>query len=536
MLIILPMVVLGKAFKLLLHFNSMKKIQQLILNPELKIISKPSRTISGVAPVAIMSKPMKCPHGACIFCPGGPGSYFGEIPQSYTGNEPASMRALRNKFDAYLQVFNRLEHYALLQQDFSKNELIIMGGTFLAAPLAYQDDFIRGAFQAFNDFSMFFINGKLDFQKFKTFFELDGEFKNLERIKRVQERISALKKISSLKEEQFRNETSDCRVVALCLETKPDYCKQVHIGQALRLGCTRVELGVQSLYDDVLKFTNRGHDVEESRKATQLLKDSFLKVTYHMMPGLPLSSKEKDIEMMQEIFSDESYKPDSLKLYPCLVMPGTALHRLWKQGKFQEMQIKDAIDVLIEAKKMIPEYCRVMRVQRDIPTKVTAAGVDKTNLRQYLNEEMKRRGIKCRCIRCREPRGKEISWAHVKLKRLDYEASCGKEVFLSFEDVKNDLLLGFLRLRKPFKPFRKEISSKTAGVRELHVYGAATALGEEGQVQHRGLGKQLMQEAERIAAEEWDCRKILVISGVGVREYYRKLGYKNEGVYVSKTL
>src|SRR3989338_5710613 len=168
MLIILPMVVLGKAFKLLLHFNSMKKIQQLILNPELKIISKPSRTISGVAPVAIMSKPMKCPHGACIFCPGGPGSYFGEIPQSYTGNEPASMRALRNKFDAYLQVFNRLEHYALLQQDFSKNELIIMGGTFLAAPLAYQDDFIRGAFQAFNDFSMFFINGKLDFQKFKT--------------------------------------------------------------------------------------------------------------------------------------------------------------------------------------------------------------------------------------------------------------------------------------------------------------------------------------------------------------------------------
>src|SRR3989344_4081023 len=536
----------------------MKKIQQLINNPALKLISKPSRTIAGVYPVAIMSKPMGCPHGTCIFCPGGPGSFFGDIPQSYTGNEPASMRAKRNNFDAYLQVFNRLEHYALLNQSFSKNELIIMSGTFLAAPLEYQEEFIENAFQAFNDFSMFFNDGKFDFQKFKNFFELDGEFKNVERIKKVQEKILKLKGDCSLEKEQKRNERSllekafreneitTCRVVALCLETKPDYCKQEHINQALRLGCTRVELGVQSLSNDVLKFTNRGHTVEETIEAIALLKDSFLKVTYHMMPGLPLSTKEKDIEMMKNIFSDDNYKPDSLKLYPCMVMPGTALERLWKQGKFKEMRIQDAINVLVDAKKNIPEYCRVMRVQRDIPTKVTTAGVDKTNLRQYIFEEMKKRKLKCRCIRCREPRGKEISWGDVKLKRIDYEASGGQEVFLSYEDKKNDLLLGFLRLRIPGKPFRKEINLKTAGVRELHVYGEAVSLflGKknprekenvpETQVQHRGLGKQLMEEAEKIAREEFDCDKLLVISGVGVKEYYRKLGYKDDGLYMGK--
>ena len=401
----------GKPFKPSFLVRYMKKIQQLILNPELKIVSKPSRTIAGVAPVALMTRPEKCPHGTCIFCPGGPGSYFGNIPQSYTGNEPASMRARRNHFDAYLQVFNRLEHYALLGQDFSKAEVIIMSGTFLAVDAAYQEEFIAHTFKAFNDFSaLFFIEGVLDFGRFKKFFELEGEFKNPERIARVQERILQLKGTADLKKEQLRNETAASRIVALCLETKPDYCKQAHIGQALKLGCTRMELGVQSLYDDALKFTHRGHDLKDTIEATQLLKDSFLKVTYHMMPGLPLSSKEKDISMMRALFSNPEYKPDALKLYPCMVMPGTALERLWKQGKFQEMKIQDAIEVLIEAKKVIPEYCRVMRVQRDIPTKVTLAGVDKTNLRQYVEEAMKKQKVRCRCIRCREPRGRQIAW------------------------------------------------------------------------------------------------------------------------------
>lgn len=506
----------------------MKKIQQLILHPEKKIITKPSRTIAGVAPVAIMTRPEKCPHGTCIFCPGGPGSYFGNIPQSYTGNEPASMRAVRNNFDPYLQVFNRLEHYALLGQDFSKAEVIIMSGTFLAVDAAYREEFIAYIFKAFNDFSnLFFKDGRLVFQRLKEFFELDGEFKNPTRIQRVQQRILQCKGTSSLREEQLKNENAASRVVALCIETKPDYCRQENIQEALRLGCTRMELGVQNLNDKSLHFANRGHSVADTIAATQQLKNAFLKVTYHVMPGLPCSSKEQDVEMFKEFFLNPAYQPDSLKIYPCMVMPGTGLYGLWKQGKFQPLTTAEATEIIVAAKQHIPEYCRVMRIQRDIPTKVTAAGVDKTNLRQYVAELLQKKNIRCRCIRCREPRGKQINWGAVRLKRIDYGASGGHEVFLTFEDAKQDLLLGFARLR---------VVGNLAGIRELHVYGQATAFGKEGEVQHRGLGRRLMEEAERIAAEEFRCRKMVVISGIGVREYYRNMGYRDDGRYVSKSL
>jgi len=515
-----------------------KNTEVLIKNPELGIQSKPSRTISGVAPVAIMTLPMKCPHGTCIFCPGGPGSYFGDVPQSYTGHEPASMRALRNKFDPYLQVFNRLEQYALLNHNFEKCEVIIMSGTFLSAPHEYIEDFIKYTYKAFNDFSkMFFVNDKLQFNKFIDFFELNSDFRNEERIKKVQEKLLNIKGGCSLEEEQLKNETAKTRVVALVIETKPDYGKQEHINEMLRLGTTRVEIGVQSLYDKVLKITNRGHTIKDTIEATRLMKDSFLKVTYHMMPGLPLSSKERDIEMFKELFSNKDYKPDSLKIYPCLVMPGTGLYGLWKLGKFDPISLEEAAEIISEAKRYIPKYCRIMRIQRDIPTKVTAAGVNRTNLRQYIKELLKEKGIKCNCIRCREPRGRNVNWDNVKILNYEYEASNGQEIFISAEDIKNDILIGFVRLRIPFKPFRKEITENSAGIRELHVYGAATALNEEGEIQHRGLGKKLIQEAERMAKDEYGIKKLLIISGVGVKEYYYKFfGYKKDGVYVSKIL
>ena len=514
-----------------------KNTELLIQDPLSNIKTKPSRTISGVTPVAIMTKPMRCAHGVCLFCPGGPGSYFGDVPQSYTGNEPASMRAIRNHFDPYLQVFNRLEQYALLNHNFEKCEVIIMSGTFLSAPKDYIEDFIKFTYKAFNDFSkLFFINDKFQFDKFIKFFELKDNFRSLERIKKVQNKLLETKGTCFLEEEKLKNETSKCRVVALCLETKPDYGKEEHINELLKLGTTRVELGVQNLNNEILKYVNRGHTVEDTIESTRLMKDSFLKITYHCMPGLPMSNKEKDIEMFKELFSNQDYKTDSLKIYPCLVMPGTGLYGLWKLGKFTPINLEEATDIITEAKKFIPKYCRIMRIQRDIPTKVTAAGVNRTNLRQYVEDLLKIKNIKCNCIRCREPRGREINFNNIKILHEEYDASNGKEIFISAEDVKNDILLGFARLRIPYKPFRPEITPNSAGIRELHVYGAATALDREGEVQHKGLGKQLMQEAEKIAKEKYDIKKLLVISGVGVKVYYRNLSYKNDGVYVSKVL
>src|SRR3989338_743897 len=384
-----------------------------------------------------------------------------------------------------------------------------------------------------NDFSdLFFKNNKLNFKKFKEFFELPGTIKDQERTKRIQEKTLKLKKSSTLEKEQLRNETSKIKSTALVIETKPDWCKEEHIDQILRLGTTRVEIGVQTLKPEILKITNRGHSLEDTKEAIQLLKDSFLKTTFHMMPGLPKTTKEEDIEMMKELFENEDYKPDSLKIYPCLVMSGTPLYIQYQKGQFTPLTTEEAAEVISKSQKYIPEYCRVMRVNRDIPSTVIEDCVMKTNLRQIVDKKDQ----KCRCIRCREQMGREVNYSSIKIKKQYYDSSRGKEVFISLEDTKNDILIGFCRLRKPYKPFRKEITKHSAGIRELHVYGQAVAIGEEGLVQHRGYGKQLMQEAERIAKEEWKCNKLIVISGIGVREYYRKLGYEKDGPYVSKKI
>lgn len=497
---------------------------------KLRLITKPVRTVSGVAPMAIMTKPIACPHGKCIYCPGGPGSFFGDVPQSYTGREPATMRAMRNRFDSYLQIFNRLEQYTVLGHNFEKVELIIMGGTFPSFPINYQDDFIKFSFKAMNDFSRLFFNKEFDIIKFKKFFELPGDISSKDRIERIQKKLLKIKKKTSLAKEQLRNERSRVRCVALCIETRPDYSKEKQINEMLKLGCTRVELGVQTLNDKILKKVKRGHKVKDTVEATRFLKDSFLKVGYHMMPGLPGSNKEEDVEMFKELFYNSDYMPDALKIYPCMVLKGTGLYDLWKQKKYKPLTTEQAAEIITKAKKYIPEFCRILRIQRDIPTKVTEAGVDMTNLRQYIEKKKT-----CRCIRCREPKGNNIDLKDMEIKTKKYEASNGTEFFISAEDRKKDILLGFCRLRFPYKPFRKEITEKSAGIRELHVYGTATAIGEKGAVQHRGLGKKLLKRAEEIAADS-GMNKMVIISGVGVRPYYRKLGYKKQGVYVTKKI
>ena len=503
---------------------------------QMKLVAKPMRTQSGVAVIAIMSYPFACKHGRCMYCPGGPSSFFGDVPQSYTGKEPATMRAIRNKYDSYLQAFNRLEQYIALGHMPDKIELIIMGGTFPSFDKKYQEEFITYSLKAMNDFGKeFFPEGKLDFIKYKKFFEMPGDMKDEARVKRIQERVLALKGESSLLKEQKRNEKAKIRCIAMCLETRPDFCFEKEIDELLKLGGTRVELGVQTVYEDIMRKIKRGHTVKDAVLATQLMKDSFLKVGYHMMPGLPGSSPAKDIRMFKEIFSNKDFKPDALKIYPCMVIEGTELYEMWKAKKYKPLTTAVAAKMLVEIKKHIPKYCRIMRVQRDIPTTMISAGVDRTNLRQYAEKLLKKENVKCQCIRCREPKGRTVDFSKAQIKRIDYEASNGKEIFLSAEA--GDTLLGFCRLRIPYKPFRPEITPKSAGIRELHVYGTAVPVGEKGEaLQHKGLGRKLMLEAERIAKEEFGCKKMLVISGIGAREYYKKLGYKQDGVYMSKSL
>ena len=453
------------------------------------------RALSGVSVIAIMTKPSWCPHGTCVYCPGGPVT---NSPKSYTGFEPAARRAAQNDFDSHRQVQARLRQLHAIGHSPQKCEVIIMGGTFNAQPLDYQDFFVKGMYDAFNG--------------------------------------TESATVMDAKEE---NQTAKYRVIGLTVETKPDWATPKHLDPILDYGCTRIELGIQSLDEEVLRKTHRGHDLQASVDATAYSKDAFLKVCYHMMPGL-FSTPEKDIGYFRELFANPAWRPDMLKIYPCLVVPNTGLYEMWKRGEFVPYNADQAAEVLSEAKRFIQPYCRVMRIDRDIPTNVIAAGVEKSNLRELVKAKMDAKGVFCRCIRCREAGlakrfGKTFDWNDLELKRIDYEASGGKEIFLSFEA--NGLLLGFLRLRLPGSPWRPEITPDTAGVRELHVYGEQLTLhSKKDAVQHKSLGKSLMAEAERIVRDEWGCKKLLVISGVGVREYYQKLGFTRDGVYMGKKI
>ncbi|MEM3374641.1 MAG: tRNA uridine(34) 5-carboxymethylaminomethyl modification radical SAM/GNAT enzyme Elp3 [Candidatus Woesearchaeota archaeon] len=526
---------------------------------KLSLITKPTRTLSGVAPIALMTKPNKCPHGTCIYCPGGLGSIYGDVPQSYTGKEPSTMRSIRNNYDPYLVVFNRLEQYIILNQNPEKTEVIIQGGTFLAMDPYYKYNFVKDIFKAMNDFSdNFYIkkkgtkNKELDYKKFKEFFELPSDKDDLERTKRIQKKTLDLKNINQekkitfekiendLEKEQIKNENSIIKCVGLTIETKPDYGKLEHGNEMLKFGCTRVELGIQATDEKIIKFVNRGHTIKDSIESTRILKDLGFKINYHMMPGLPLSNKQKDIEMLIETIKNPDFRPDMFKIYPTLVMKGTALYNLWKLGKYKPITTEEAAEIISEFKKHIPHWIRIMRVQRDIPSNITDAGVDKTNLRQYVEKKLHEKNINCKCIRCREAgllslKGEKFKPDNYEIFVEKYEASKGVEFFISAETKDRKALFGYCRLRFPSQFLRKEITKESALIRELHVVGSLTGIGEEGEIQHKGLGKKLLQKAEQIAKENGK-NKIVVISGIGVRNYYRKLGYEREEVYMVKLI
>ena len=449
-----------------------------------KFLKKPIRSLSGVNVVAIMSRPYPCPHGKCTYCPSASG-----VPESYTGLEPAARRAYMENYDPYFQVQNRLRQFELIGHEPQKIELIIMGGTFLYQPKSYREWFVKEAIRAMNDFP---------------------------NIKYYSKQIYEIEK---------ENENAKVRDVGLTFETRPDYGKEKEAKWMLKVGGTRVELGVQTVYDEIYRIVNRGHTVKDVIESTKILKDHGFKIVYHMMLGLPGTDEEMDVRAFKKIFDDQRFRPDMLKIYPTLVIKGSKLYVDWKNGKYKPITTEEAIKRLVRIKQFVPKYVRIMRVNRDIPTSVVDAGVDKSNLRELVHREMKKMGVKCNCIRCREV-GRNMPRGKIELKRLDYIASDRPEIFLSFES-ENDVLIGFLRLR---------IVGDTAFVRELHVYGQMTKIGEHVDWQHRGYGKKLLLEAERIAREEYGTKKISVISGIGVRNYYRKFGYEYDGLYMSKFL
>lgn len=466
---------------------------------------KPVRTISGVAVIAVMSSPHKCPHGLCIPCPGGPMSSF-HSPQSYTGHEPAALRAIQQDYDPYRQVMTRLMQLKQTGHPLDKAELIVMGGTFTARSLCYQEWFVRRCLEAMNDFA--------------------------DKRKR--------KKSILLEEVQKANETAGVRNVGITFETRPDWSKKEHIDRMLKFGGTKVELGIQSTYDFVLRRIQRGHTTAESIMANAMLRDSGLKVGFHMMPGLPGFSFDRDLKMFRRIFNDSKFKPDYLKIYPTLIVHGTQLHEMWKNGEYVPLMNEDAVELLARVKSFLPKWVRLQRIQRDVPAHLILAGVNKSNIRQFAADMLRESGKKCHCIRCREVghallKGIEPDIKNIKLLTERYDACGGIEHFISLEDVKKDILIGFLRLRFPHSPHRPELSN-AALVRELHVYGPMVPIGSRTDGwQHRGYGEELLSEAENITKEN-GFDKIAITSGVGVRDYYRKFGYELDGPYMIKGL
>jgi len=475
------------------------------LMPVLK--AKPVRTASGIAVVAVMSKPHRCPHIAttgniCIYCPGGPDSDFEYSTQSYTGYEPTSMRAIRARYNPYIQVKDRVEQLKRLGHEVDKVEFIIMGGTFMSLDEDYRDYFVRNLHDA-----------------------LSGHVSK--------DHLEAVR----------YSEQSRKKCIGITIETRPDFCLNPHIKDMLNYGCTRLEIGIQSIYEDIAKDTNRGHTVQAVKKCFEVAKDAGYKIVAHMMPDLPSMGAERDLESFKEFFENPDFRTDGLKIYPTLVIRGTQLYEMWKEGKYRNYSPDFLVEVVAKALALVPPWVRVYRIQRDIPMPLVTSGVESGNLRELVLRKMKEMNLACRDVRTREVGIKEVHTKllpkDVELIRRDYYANGSWETFLSYEDPHQDTLIGLLRLRKAgSKKFMKELQGEVAIVRELHVYGSVVPIHSRDpkKFQHQGYGTLLMEEAERVAREEYGSTKMAVIAGVGTRHYYRKLGYHLEGPYMVKSL
>ncbi|MDO8639454.1 MAG: tRNA uridine(34) 5-carboxymethylaminomethyl modification radical SAM/GNAT enzyme Elp3 [bacterium] len=470
--------------------------------------TRPVRSLSGIVNISVLTKPYPCP-GKCLFCPIEKG-----IPKSYVSGEPAVERAKKLHYDPYLQVKKRIEMLEMEGHPTDKIELRVVGGTWSFYPKEYQEKFIGNCFRAANEPHNSIIRSNF--------------------------------KIKPLKELENENAKAKHRIVGLSVETRPDFINLEEIHSLRNLGVTMVEMGVQSTYDDVLKFNLRGHTVKETIVATKLLKDAGFKVLYQMMPNLPKSSLARDKKIFEEIFTNPNFRPDMLKIYPCALLKEAPLYKLWQTGKYKPYTEKQLIDLVSSIKRYVPSYVRIQRISRDIPSSVIVAGPAKiSNLRQLLSEKMQKENWRCKCIRCREVKNNYDPKEKIYLFRQNYQASEGKEVFLSFENKNRTKLYSLLRLRIPGHWKTGHCNSlpilkNAAIIREIHTYGQLHSIGQEviqrNSAQHKGMGKRLIKEAEKISKKEFKLNRIAVISGIGVRNYFSKLKYRLKETYMIKDL
>ncbi|MCI4372574.1 MAG: tRNA uridine(34) 5-carboxymethylaminomethyl modification radical SAM/GNAT enzyme Elp3 [Thermoplasmata archaeon] len=458
------------------------------------VLRRPSRSLSGVAVVAVMTAPARCPHGRCTYCPGG---VENSSPQSYTGEEPSALRGAQFHYDSEAITTNRLTTLEETGHSTSKVEVIVMGGTFPARPRPFQEDVLRGIYDGLNE-----------------------------------------SRSDSLAEAVRRNETAPHRMVGLTVETRPDWCDGRVLPFLLDAGVTRVEVGVECLREEVLEAVGRAHGVDDVTRASRETRDRGLKVGYHLMLGLPGMDPARDLEDFDRMFESPDFRPDFLKIYPTLVLPGTPLYDDWRAGRYAPYDTETAVSVLAAMKRRLPPWVRIQRIQRDIPSRLIADGVRTSNVRELAMARVREEGGHCRCLRCREV-GRRASPPPDAFRPFEqsYDASGGREVFLSWEEPETDTVAGFLRLRFP--------SSSTEGgldapvIRELKVLGPEVPVGgaggDVGQYQHRGFGRSLLESAEDRARSAGHSR-IYVTAAVGTREYYRARGYERAGPLMAKSL
>lgn len=502
------------------NIDLLKTYHRLVKNKSVKkskiverlLITRPVRSLSGIVNVSVLTKPWGCP-GQCVFCPTAKG-----FPKSYLAGEPAADRAKSLNYNPYLQVAKRLGALANQGHLTNKIELRIVGGTWSFYPKQYQTWFIRRCFQAANEFG----NKNKD-------------------------------KSQTLAEAQTKNETAEHRIVGLSIETRPDSITLKEVKRLRGLGVTLVELGAQTVFDEIHRKSRTGTTTKEIAQATKLLKNAGFKILYQVMPNLPGATPTKDLKLFQILFNDPRFKPDWLKIYPCLICPKTKLLKLWQQGKYKPYSQKTLLNLLIEIKKGLPSWVRIARIFRDIPSQSIISGCKLSNIRELVQKKMKKQGLKCPCIRCREVKTEYDPKEKIYLFREDYDASDGQEIFLSWENKNRAKLFSFLRLRIPYlskqKTPRKPSSENAAMavlknaalIREIQTFGAQLSIkdgvrGGAASPQHKGMGKKLIQQAEKIAKQEFGFAKMAVISGIGVRDYYRKLGYRLQDTYMLKNL
>ncbi|MFA6429980.1 MAG: tRNA uridine(34) 5-carboxymethylaminomethyl modification radical SAM/GNAT enzyme Elp3 [Patescibacteria group bacterium] len=492
------------------------------------------RTDSGIAPITVLTKPYPCP-GKCVYCP-----REARMPKSYVATEPAAARALTLHFDPYAQVARRVQSLEGNGHDAKKIELIVKGGTWSAYPWAYRQWFIKRCFSAANHLGS-----------------------------RNAHHATRIKRYGTLKASQKANESAEYRIIGLTIETRPDWVTPQEIVRLRELGVTRVEMGVQAIDDTILALTKRGCTVADTVRATTLLKAAGFKVDYHFVPGQPGSTPEHDVAMFKQLFSDERFCPDMVKIYPCVVIPSAELAEWHRAGTFKPLEGESLLEALIAMKVAVPYYCRLPRVVRDFPAQEISGGSTTSNLRDVIKQRMQERGLVCHCLRCREAGHREAlsPGANVKLFVDEYRNAQGTELFLSMENEERTTCLSFLRLRLPDRPAvilsavasdatKSTCPDRSIGkdlrvdvlrllpelrdsaiVRELHTYGQLVHVGDKkaDAVQHQGHGQRLMQEAEKIAKAR-GYKRLAVISGIGVRGYYRALGYRLAGTYMRKTL